>query len=180
MRVIDLSGEQFGQLTVLARAESNRHGKAQWLCACSCGPKSIVAGVDLRRSDRKATRSCGCRQRKATSDANRTHGQSETRAYSIWRTMWRRCTDPSSVAWGRYGGRGISVCEAWRDLGTFMADMGEPPSGRTLDRIDPDGNYEPGNCRWATPKEQAANKSRCKVVREIEAEQIEAWMGRDA
>ena len=87
-----------------------------------------------------------------------THGMTHTGVYRSWFAMRDRCEDPKAVSYKWYGGRGIKVCDAWQDFLTFYRDMGDRPDGMTLDRINPDGNYEPGNCRWATAKEQAANK----------------------
>lgn len=85
------------------------------------------------------------------------HGMSSTRTYRSWQKMLARCRNPNSSAWKDYGGRGIAVCERWHSFTNFLADMGERPEGRSLDRIDVDGNYEPDNCRWATPREQRNN-----------------------
>lgn len=86
------------------------------------------------------------------------HGWAGTPTYNTWSSMHSRCKDPRNASYGRYGGRGITVCDHWSNFENFLADMGKRPEGLTLDRIDGDGNYEPGNCRWATLKEQAANR----------------------
>jgi hypothetical protein len=92
------------------------------------------------------------------------HGHSsggyQSRTYRIWTGMRQRCLNPNTNGWEHYGGRGIEVCERWAKFEHFLEDMGEAPDGLSLDRINPDGNYEPGNCRWATAKVQANNKSR--------------------
>ena len=94
----------------------------------------------------------------------RSHGQVGTGAYSSWQAMRARCLNPNNREYLRYGGRGITVCERWQSFENFLADMGLRPEGLTLDRINPDGNYEPGNCRWATWTEQRVNQRRMKVA----------------
>lgn len=86
------------------------------------------------------------------------HGLRETPTYRSWTSMISRCGNPNNVSWAHYGGRGITICDAWRTFLGFLADMGERPEGKTLDRINNDGNYEPGNCRWATASEQSRNR----------------------
>lgn len=148
---VSLVGQTFGQLEV--SAEAGRRGKKRlWLCTCVCSGSTIAATADLRSGH---TQSCGCLKRRRTSQANLKHGLSKTRAYQIWHAMWRRCSNPSDVGYERYGGRGIKVCARWRSVEAFVADMGHPPDGLTLDRINADGDYEPTNCRWATAVEQA-------------------------
>jgi hypothetical protein len=152
-------GERYGRLTVRAYAGQPRRER-RWLCECDCGEMVEVGTGSLRSGN---TRSCGCLRRDTNTARLTTHGASKTRTYASWKTMLQRCDDENHVAFSYYGGRGITVCERWRSFENFLADMGKRPEGKTLDRIDPDGNYEPSNCRWATYKEQRANHRPKKV-----------------
>lgn len=162
MQLKDMTGQRFGRLVVRERAPT-APGKynTPWVCDCDCGGTKTVRGQHLR--DEKI-RSCGCLHRENVRTVNKTHGHKshghETRTYKSWYSMKRRCTYEGGNRWHRYGGRGITVCDRWQSFEKFLADMGERPEGRSIDRIDPDGNYEPGNCRWATPLEQQHNKSK--------------------
>lgn len=157
----DMAGQRFGNVVVLSLAGRTKAQKRTWTCRCDCGREFVAAGGNLKSG---RSRSCGCyrnaAQGKRIAERSLTHGQSNSPSYRSWAAMLTRCTNSNATGFHRYGGRGIAVCDRWRDFAAFLTDMGERPTGKSLDRWpNPDGNYEPGNCRWATPKEQAANKS---------------------
>jgi len=155
----DITGLRFGRWTVVERA-SNRFGNTPyWLCRCACGRQKEVNGQCLQEG---GSTSCGCSR--IGNGNRRKHGLTRTRLYKIWSNMLERCNNPKRRVYPYYGGRGIEVCERWRIFENFLADMGHEPKGYTLDRINVDGNYEPGNCRWASRKEQARNTRRNNVI----------------
>jgi hypothetical protein len=159
---LDLAGKSFGRLTAISRAPNDRRNKAVWFCSCSCGNTTAVNATDLRYGN---TKSCGCLKRQRSRenfslgpDTLRTHGMSRTRVYKRWGQMIARCYKPNHPRYKDWGGRGITVCPEWRhSFVNFIADMGMPPPGRSLDRIDNDGPYCKANCRWSTPVEQMLN-----------------------
>jgi hypothetical protein len=157
---LDLTGQRFGRLTVLSRAMGRK--RAAWHCRCDCGGSSISPTSSLRSG---RSQSCGCLQSERTSAAarvsSRKHGQTGTPEHVSWGSMLSRCYNQKATGYERYGGSGVVVCERWKwSFENFLADMGERPSrDHSLDRFpNAHGNYEPGNCRWATKLEQANNR----------------------
>ncbi|MGX6999880.1 hypothetical protein [Caballeronia sp. KNU42] len=149
------AGDVFGRLTVIARAESSKKYDYRWSCRCECGGEIVVAACNLRTGN---TSSCGCLRLERLRAATSTHGESGSRAYGIWSGMHSRCSNPGSDDFENYGGRGISVCERWNSFENFLADMGRPAYGMTIERDEVNGMYEPNNCHWAGRKEQNRNK----------------------
>ena len=155
MRINDLTGMVFGRLTVLGMA-GVQSGKSMWLCRCECGIEKPVRGTHLSGG---SIVSCGCFIRQKCGNQFQKHGKSKTRTYRIWRNMINRCHWDKWPEWQYWGGRGIAVCERWRhSFDNFYADMGEAPPELSIDRINNDFGYEPGNCRWTTAKQQANNR----------------------
>lgn len=153
----DLTEHRFGMLTVLKLHSYAKKSNCKWECVCDCGSIKIIDRGNLT-SGRQV--SCGCLNRKKAKDGHTTHGHSKTSLYKVWSYMITRCYNEKVEHYHNYGGRGISVCERWRsDYMNFYNDMHNGyVKGLHLDRIDVNGNYEPGNCRWVTAKENARNK----------------------
>lgn len=153
----DLSGFVFGAWEVIERA-ANKGTRTAWTCQCACGVVSAVAAVHLIGGK---SASCGCSKKKSGRDhPNYRHGGSGSRLYQTWASMIQRCTNPHHKSFDRYGGRGVTICQEWRDsFEAFAVHVGEPPSmDHSIDRIENSRGYEPGNVRWATPTTQSRNR----------------------
>lgn len=157
---------RFGSLVTVKRVEDyispKGHHKVQWLCECDCGKQRIAYASALNKG---LATSCGCQNNKT--NGRETHGMSKTRLYNIWRGMKKRCSNPANTYYEAYGGRGINVCEEWEnDFAAFRewAIASGYSSSLTLDRIDNDKGYSPGNCRWVTMKEQNRNQRRNRKI----------------
>lgn len=156
-KAIDLTGQKFGRLTVLERTE-NKGIQVCWKCQCDCENITTTTSYHLRHGH---TQSCGCLQKERTVKAHKTHGKLQTRLHGIWTGMKARCFNPNRKMYQYYGGRGIKVCDEWKDSFQAFYDWAMSNGYEdhlTIDRIDNDGNYCPENCRWVSVQTQNCNK----------------------
>ena len=159
-KILDLTGQKFGRLTVLGLCEQDKNKPGtRWLCQCSCGNTSKVLAGNLRKES--GTKSCGCLAiERSTKHGKNKKGVSRRGAYYSYCGMKQRCLNIKHHKYKNYGGRGIAVCDHWKEsFANFYKDMGDPPtSSHSIDRIDNNGDYSKDNCKWSTPKEQRANQ----------------------
>jgi hypothetical protein len=169
-RFIDLTGQKFNRLIVVNLQPTPKGKPLKWECLCDCGNTVITRGSSLKNNH---TRSCGCYNKERVSETviknKTTHGMVSSSEYSIWSNMKQRCTNLLNTRYSDYGGRGITVCDRWKDsFENFYEDMGPKPSpGHSIDRIDVNGNYELINCKWSTVTEQNRNQRRC-VIKDLD------------
>lgn len=178
-RLLDLTGQRFGKLTVIEFAGHAPNRKTLWKCKCDCGNETLVKTNALRSG---ATKSCGCLVPVASGDTHRKHGMSESRLYRIWRGMKARCLNPNVLCFPNYGGRGITVCAEWTDSFDPFRDWALANGYRdnlTIDRIDVNGNYCPDNCRWVSMKTQCENRSNNNLLKlDGETQPVSVWAER--
>lgn len=166
-RFIDLTGQKFGRLTVVERdclATKKRGNHARWICRCDCGNYTVVASGNLKSGD---TKSCGCLRREMVSKTQSKHRKTETKLFKIWCGMKQRCYSKNVDAYKDYGGRGISICDDWKDDFQAFYDWAMAngySEGTSIDRIDNDNGYSPNNCRWTTRKVQQNNTRKNRYI----------------
>jgi hypothetical protein len=153
-------GDKFGRLKVMVEVDRDKNKNICWLCKCECGNTTVVRSSRLIHH---ATRSCGCLRSELATESHTTHGLSKQPTWCSWQGAKGRCRNENNKDYHNYGGRGVQFCERWNDFNNFYEDMGERPDGMQLDRKNVNGNYEPSNCRWATPEEQANNRRNSKL-----------------
>jgi hypothetical protein len=157
LKILDIVRNRYNRLLVMEEAGRNKRGNKTWRCVCDCGNEVIISSSDLRHNH---TQSCGCLQRNRVRETCVTHGQTKTLLYSRWGRSIQRCTNSNFIYYQNYGGRGIGICEEWRDFEKFKewAEGSGFQPHLSIERIDNDKGYFPDNCKWVTRKEQGANK----------------------
>lgn len=162
-KVIDLTGQRFGRLVVIKRIENTgKNGQKRYLCKCECGNETTALADNLKRGH---VTSCGCYARERATECKTKHGMNRTRLHRIWLCMKNRCSNPRNAGYKYWGARGITVCDEWKNSFQAFYDWAMKNGYEdhlSIDRIDVNGNYEPSNCRWATPHEQRVNQRRNK------------------
>lgn len=168
------AGNKYGRLTAIKFHHKDKWRHPYWLFKCKCGNKKVI---DVYKVTTKATKSCGCLHKELLSKNNATHRMTKTPTYISWIDMKTRCYNQKYRQRRNYKDKGITICDRWKNsFENFYQDMGKRPAGKTLDRINNDGNYELNNCRWATAKQQANNTSKnCIILFNKQAKTLAEW-----
>lgn len=153
-RIKDMKHKRFGRLTGIEYSHTDRYG-AHWLFQCDCGNQTVLNSSSVRLG---RTQSCGCLLLERKKEATSTHGKANSRAYKVWVSMKQRCLNPKSTGYPLYGGRGITISDDWLSFAKFYEDMGDPPEGSSIERLDNDRGYFKDNCQWADRSQQNINK----------------------
>lgn len=174
MKPRNISGKRFGRLVALSISYQAKNEGTVWLCQCDCGK---LVSVVIGSLSTGRTKSCGCLKSDVTRERLTTHGQCASPEYIAWSNMRQRCDNPCRPEYPDYGGRGIKVCERWTVFENFLADMGKRPDGKSIERRNNEGNYEPLNCVWATKIEQTRNTRRNhKIAHRGETKCLTEWV----
>lgn len=167
--------DKYGRWTVETHENIKRDGRVYWSCVCECGTRKDVIVKNLKSG---VSTSCGCKGKEMLLKRNTKHGKRFTKTWRAWQAMKNRCYNKNFTQYENYGGRGIRVCDEWRhDFMAFYNYVGEAPDGKTLDRINTNGNYEPDNVRWATAKEQGRNKTNTRKINGVCISEISKKLG---
>lgn len=171
-RAENLSGRKFGRLTPLYRVPNETTPKKAaiitWKCRCDCGIEKAIGAAALKSSN---TKSCGCQKTESSTALLTTHGKTGSGVHNSWSNMRKRCLDSNYRFYRNYGGLGIRICDRWMKFENFLEDMGDRPAGKSIERRENNGNYEPGNCFWATMRQQCVNKRNSRFI-EVEGERL--------
>ena len=154
-KMVNMTGKRYGRLVAIEFSHKTERREYFWLFKCDCGNQKKINGSSVRKG---VTKSCGCLSKEIAAKRKKTHGMSKTKTYHVWNNMRGRCFNEKDPSYKNYGARGITVSERWLTFENFLEDMGHPPEGLSIDRIDNELGYSKENCRWTDISTQNTNK----------------------